>query len=297
MCAVPVNNGFPLCNPGGLSFFQGNNSGGFDSFIAKLTTTQGLVWSSFIGGDRDETYGIFGSGVNNFLHTNQKIIVNDDDDIIIVGNTLSGTTGSVIDYPATVSPTYFSSNIHGDQTGAVNADAYFTMFDGTTQEILHTSYFGGKGLDNVGNVSFFQDKVYMTGGSQSTTAFPINCPATFPNPYCQSIITGGTDAFISQLRLDGLTGIDENDKDNSDFFTISPNPSNNNINISFVANGNYDVEIMVYDLIGKTLVSKTIKKQSHNFNARIGIADFSNGVYFVQLNLNGNTYSSKFIKQ
>ncbi len=50
-------------------------------------------------------------------------------------------------------------------------------------------------------------------------------------------------------------------------------------------------------MIGKKVYANTINKQNRNFSTEINVNDYSKGVYFIELNVNGNRYSSKFVKQ
>lgn len=55
-----------ILNPGNNSFFQSTNAGGIDMFVMRFSPTHVRQWSTFIGGDLDEGYGV---GYNHMLNS------------------------------------------------------------------------------------------------------------------------------------------------------------------------------------------------------------------------------------
>lgn len=52
-CNSPASD-FPLCDPAGTNYWQANNAGGTDAFIARMDNSWHLTYSSFYGGAGDE---------------------------------------------------------------------------------------------------------------------------------------------------------------------------------------------------------------------------------------------------
>ncbi len=72
---------------------------------------------------------------------------------------------------------------------------------------------------------------------------------------------------------------------------IYPNPNNGNFTIELDHLEN--ATIKVYNIAGQLILQKSLLQHI----TKIDLTTYRKGVYFVTLNLNGNTYSSKFIKQ
>ncbi|MCC7332537.1 MAG: SBBP repeat-containing protein [Flavobacteriales bacterium] len=290
-CTTPTNGGFPFCASSLPAYSQNQNGTSYDSFIARFDESNGLNWSTFLGGDKDE---LFGSDV----HRISKIVVNSNNDIIAVGNTLSGTSGSTVPFPiSNLNTSLFLSANHNDNSGAALTDTYVSLFDGNTNELMYSSYLGGKGTDHIGNVTAFQGRIYVTGGTVSAINFPINCPtALFPNPFCQQTFQGGVDVFITQLRLEGFVGVEDNINLKNEM-VIYPNPTNSNITVRLDKKMlGRDVMLEVHDILGKLTYKKPFFNQQID-EIIVNAVDFPNGMYLIKLQAGLESYSAKFIKQ
>lgn len=290
-CTTPTNVGFPFCASTPPAYSQNQNGTSYDSFIARFDETNGLNWSTFLGGDKDE---LFGSDI----HRISKIVVNNNNDIIAVGNTLSGTSGSTVPFPiSNLNTSLFLSANHNDNSGAALTDTYVSLFDGNTNELMYSSFLGGKGTDHIGNVTAFQGRIYVTGGTVSATNFPINCPtALFPNPFCQQTFQGGVDVFITQLRLEGFVGVEDNINPKNEM-VIYPNPTNSSITIRLDKKMlGQDVILEVHDILGKLTYKKTFLNQRTG-EINVNAVDFSKGMYLIKLQTGLESFSAKFIKQ
>ena len=67
---------------------------------------------------------------------------------------------------------------------------------------------------------------------------------------------------------------------------VYPNPANEVLNIAT----DLEITVALYDMAGKLLRSKVTNKQ-------IDLKNLSNGIYFLQINYNGNIYNKKIIKE
>jgi PKD repeat protein len=92
---------------------------------------------------------------------------------------------------------------------------------------------------------------------------------------------GGNNIYIDDINLNGTVGINELDA-NSDL-TIYPNPANKTTIISLSLSDEQQVNMSVYDLLGREIIVLANQKLSpgeHRFNLN---AIKSNGVYFIKL--------------
>ena len=76
-------------------------------------------------------------------------------------------------------------------------------------------------------------------------------------------------------------------------FTVYPNPAKNFININFNNITAISSQLIITDLAGKTVLSKSITTQ--NGSALVGTNNLVNGVYFVQLKINNEILVSKLV--
>lgn len=168
-CSTP-NGNFPICKT--ANSYTQNIGGGYDAFVAKFTNGgNNLVWSTFIGGTNDD----FSSGI---------VVNTNSDDIYAVGNTKS------CGFPTLTSSAYYQQTSHADSPcSPLITDGYVCTFanDGGMKT---STFFGGKGAgpssvdygDNIAAVASWMYRVYVGGGTYSTSNFPFACPNTF-NPY------------------------------------------------------------------------------------------------------------------
>ena len=100
-------------------------------------------------------------------------------------------------------------------------------------------------------------------------------------------------AWQTVTNLSAWTGVSNvlaNENFNKANFSIYPNPANDVINIKI--NENTPIEkIMVFDVSGKKIMEENLNTTS------INIQNFQSGMYFLQIESNGKTSQTKFIKQ
>jgi hypothetical protein len=88
------------------------------------------------------------------------------------------------------------------------------------------------------------------------------------------------------------TGIEELSTSNFQF-TISPNPANQYTVISIQSSGNKKINITVTDVNGK----KVYETQTKTSNFKLQTSNFSNGIYFVEVNDGKDKAVKKFLKE
>ena len=81
------------------------------------------------------------------------------------------------------------------------------------------------------------------------------------------------------------TAIDEHA--NVSGFSLFPNPTTGNVNVSFNTSNSNATTIVVLDVLGKEIYNQTIEVTSNVNHKTIDLKAFSNGLYFVKI-INGN---------
>ena len=74
-------------------------------------------------------------------------------------------------------------------------------------------------------------------------------------------------------------------------FSIYPNPTSDYLSINSITNNPYQIHL--FDTNGKLILEKVDLQQ----NTRIDIHNFPSGIYFIQIQQEGNTYTEKIIIQ
>ncbi len=154
---------FPLMNP-----VQGSPQGGFDSFVTKFNPAgSALIFSTYFGGSADD----FAAGPA----------------VDAAGNIyLAGTTSSR-NFPVTAG--VFQSVKNG-------SDDAFVFKLGNAGNLVYSTYIGGSGIDNAGDIAVDgRGNVITTGFTRSLN---------FPRKNAFQPSKGGTvDSFVTKLSADG----------------------------------------------------------------------------------------------
>ena len=108
---------------------------------------------------------------------------------------------------------------------------------------------------------------------------------------------GGNNSFTFHTNRGGTVGnvVLSNDdfQINPVRFTISPNPSRNDLNVGITYNPSRDYNIEVYDVLGKQIYRGQLIKDDTTINA----TSWKAGVYLVKLSSNEFTQTKRFMKQ
>lgn len=70
---------------------------------------------------------------------------------------------------------------------------------------------------------------------------------------------------------------------NNSFFTIYPNPSDGNLNVSFDVSERATYKIDIRNMLGQFIYQETLSNYSGAYSTQINIADFGQGVYMISL--------------
>jgi hypothetical protein len=165
VAGVTTSSSFPT-TPGAYQTAKGDNStDDGDAFIVKFDPSGKLLWSTYFGGDGNETVG--------------NIAVDSIGNVYLVGSTNSTNL-------AATNPAY--------QTARAGAtDGYIAKFNATGDSLLYFTYFGGSGDDDITGVAVSPTtaNIYVTGWTKS-----LNFPLLNSN---QNTFGGDTDGFLAEI--------------------------------------------------------------------------------------------------
>jgi uncharacterized repeat protein (TIGR01451 family) len=150
--------------------FQTSLQGNSDTVVTKLNPAgSGLVYSTYLGGSGDEN----GGGIA----------------VDAAGNAyVTGSTGST-DFPTT--PGAFQSAFQGG-----GSDAVVTKLNPAGSGLVYSTYLGGSGGDEGGDIAVdAAGNAYVTGGSGSTD-FP-----TTPGAFQPTFGGGSMDSFVTKIEV------------------------------------------------------------------------------------------------
>ena len=80
-----------------------------------------------------------------------------------------------------------------------------------------------------------------------------------------------------------------------DNFTVFPNPSDGQFTIKFQSEETSDVDVSVYDLLGRKVIKRTFRNPSNNFEEQLNLQNISGGIYMLSVK-RGNKISSHKIR-
>ncbi len=166
---------FPVMNPGGTAFYQGNLSGSSDIVISRFTSNGNLTWSTYLGGTVDES-------VRSFATNNNKIW-------------LGGFTSS--SNAPTVNPG--NGSYYQGSTGGGN-DGILVSFN-TNNELIWGTYYGGNSSDYISDIHADNYSLWISGRT-----FSANFPTLDPGmgTFFQGTKGSGYDAFFAKFKQNGI---------------------------------------------------------------------------------------------
>ena len=91
----------------------------------------------------------------------------------------------------------------------------------------------------------------------------------------------------TSVRLEGGSAITN--------LAIYPNPSRDVFNISFTSEGIQDLEVRVLNLIGEELINESLEKFIGEYTKAIDLANYTKGVYFLEITTNSGVVNKKLI--
>jgi len=95
----------------------------------------------------------------------------------------------------------------------------------------------------------------------------------------------------------GLNEIPVKGKHNT-LISVFPNPTNGNFTINVKSeNANSNNQLTIYNLVGKVILKKNLENTSGNFTDKVDLSTYPNGMYFVEVLIDGKKTTSKLIKK
>lgn len=112
-------------------------------------------------------------------------------------------------------------------------------------------------------------------------------------------VTAGEISCVSpqtmvSVAVDPCIGIDEG-ADLSEQFNVYPNPNNGQFTFDFTVPGTADFNLSVVDMMGKTIYDEGFKRVTGEFRKDMDFQGVAPGIYFVKVDIAGETYFKKLI--
>jgi hypothetical protein len=133
------------------------------------------------------------------------------------------------------------------------------------------------------------------GGVTYALQHPYECDPSIQ--YCRQVINAGNldDGYVGRFNISPSVSIEEALAESASFI-VYPNPSAGAFTIAFDAEQGADVTVAVFDISGRLLKNSPLGKKYGIVEHNISLSDFSEGVYFIQLSLNGNISAQQVVK-
>jgi hypothetical protein len=161
--------------------------------------------------------------------------------------------------------------------------------------------------------------LYHKGIWQGTNPVAANMIGALYNNGWQFVFTSSSDVTNNKLILSNqtnfgqFTGTDAttpftpsmlvlSDKNKQNILTqpltVYPNPFNSDLNVRVDVSADGNVNMNLVDVTGKTLVSKNVPMtKGYNQTSLEGVSDLKTGIYFLTIEMNGQTFVQKVVKQ
>lgn len=134
-------------------------------------------------------------------------------------------------------------------------------------------------IRNTTTAATYYLRVYGYGGVFNTTS-------------CYNLLVSvGSTAFrtVSDIVNEPATEPVTND------FTMYPNPAKDEVNVLFTSGNNESIQIRVFDMVGKTILSNEVSVESGNNKFSLDLGLLNKGIYFVELTNSSERIVKKLI--
>ncbi len=85
---------------------------------------------------------------------------------------------------------------------------------------------------------------------------------------------------------------------NTDIISVFPNPTNGNFSVNVKSeNVSSNNLLTIYNLVGKVILKKNLEITSGNFTDKVDLSSYPNGMYFIEMSVDGKKSTSKLIKK
>jgi PKD repeat protein len=267
----------------GFTYVQGaNNSVNFTNTSTGTSGGVTYIWSFGDGNTSTSTspshtyatsgnYNVILFANNNFSYTCQDSVY----------ASVSVTCVADASFTLTPSGTPQYWNAYVNSPGNISS-ALWTWGDGTTSNVLFTSHtYPAAGMYTICLT------VTTTCGSIGNYCWAYNIYKSAEGNESQEVV------HVNVVDASAV-GIKNNETE-SVAFNVAPNPSNGafRLNLTGVQSGNASVK--VYNLVGQEVYSSTVESVKGSFTKDVQLEQVANGVYFVKVNVNGQTATKKIV--
>jgi hypothetical protein len=260
-------------------------AGGYDLYLIKTDSSGNLLWSKTFGGTNDE-YGY-------------SVQQTTDGGYVIAGTTSSFGAGNSDIY-------LIKTDANGDSLwtktfGGLSDDGTFGAL--SVQQTNDAGYIIASVTNSfgAGNGDVYLIKTDSLGNSdcnEGSTATLVTIPATIVRSPATTVSTGGSVFIPAPIIGSGGTvttlcttvGINEISTANS--FLVSPNPFTDVIKLADLKIGE-NASIVVYDLMGAIVYQQEFSNQT---SATLNLSFLQQGVYFLNVKANGESWTKKIVK-
>jgi hypothetical protein len=218
------------------------------------------------------------------------------DGILQNADPLAGIPLTVEDGLIAGSPCSITALFMNDETKVFDdisqAGNNFIVFDG-----VWSCLYGAVGPDTTNKVLIAQ---ITTDGVLS---FELNIQVGTPEGGTEQFVArdpSGLETQLASLTYNSLFAGIENPKakiDKTDMLSVFPNPTNGKFTLKVKSETTNSIQhYVIYNCIGDVILNKDIKNTSGNFTDNIDLSSYPNGLYFVEVSVDGYKLTSKLVK-
>lgn len=252
------------------AFNYTTNFSGSKAFLGYIDFSLSKQWCSFYGNQQPSKFFNIGG-----------LSVDDLGAIYLSGYTNSDS----LSFPVTPFAGAYFDNTRSSE------DAFLAIFD-NFQQIMHSTFLGGTGVDRIHNSDTYGNNKLYTVGRTVSNNFPI--AYTISNAsLIDSTYNGGEDGFISRFDLMpfNIIGVKELSNQGGWEIIAYPNPANETVTIKSFVEQKSAGKLNVSNLLGQIIFSQEIQTVE-----TIDVSKWKQGVYVFTLDYKDFTKSFKIIK-
>lgn len=179
----------------------------------------------------------------------------------------------------------FNANGEGDRSGAPRPNTSVLLFDAAEQPITHTL------TDALGQYSFnglpfgtYKLEVEIVGEEQAERWVTLS--GSQPN-------SSGNDF---QVTTDGIV-LSIHDLVETASVNTFPNPASGFVNLTFIANSNFDATLSLSRTDGTTVLVENQSVVKGNQVVQLDLSDLSTGLYLLQMTTDSGVFATKILKK
>jgi len=172
------------------------------------------------------------------------------------------------------------------------AGGEFIVFDG-----VWACLYGAVGPDTTNKILVAQ---ITTDG---VLTFELNIQVGTPDGGTEQFVAKdpvGLETLLPSLTYNSLYAGMENPKENStftDLVSVYPNPTKGGTTLKISTENQSSIQkYTIYNFLGSVLLTKSIENTFGNFTDKIDLSSYPNGMYFIEVTVDGNKMTKKLIK-